>query len=77
MSQEENQRQQRSPEGPSLIDRLGVVGLFKMAAAIGLFVAMTFFYTMIPIAGLGLWPFLFFGCVSLIVSVADDLGLYS
>lgn len=40
------------------------------------FLMMTLFYTMIPIAGLQLLPFLFFGCVSLIVGVCDDLGLY-
>lgn len=40
------------------------------------FVMMTLFYTMLPIAGLQLLPFLFFGCVCLITGVADDLGLY-
>ncbi len=37
---------------------------------------MTLFYTVIPIAGLPLLPFLFFGSVCLIVGVCDDLGLY-
>ena len=65
------------PEGPSLLDRVGVVGLIKLSSVILLFILMTYFYTMIPIAGLGLWPFLFLGCVSLISSVCDELGLYN
>ncbi len=62
--------------GPSALERIGLPGVFKIGLTVVLFLMMTFFYTMIPIAGLGLWPFLFFGCVSLIVNVCDDLGLY-
>jgi hypothetical protein len=47
-----------------------------VAMTVGVFVMMTLFYTMLPIAGLQLLPFLFFGCICLIVGVADDLGLY-
>jgi hypothetical protein len=60
----------------SIIERIGVAGVLKIAATVVLFLLMTWFYCMIPIAGLGLWPFLFFGCVSLIVGVCDDLGVY-
>ena len=65
-----------APAEPSLLEKVGVVGILKIGATIVLFLLMTWFYTMIPIAGLGLWPFLFFGCVSLIVGVCDDLGVY-
>jgi len=65
-----------APAEPSLIEKVGVTGVIKIAATVVLFLLMTWFYTMIPIAGLGLWPFLFFGCVSLIVGVCDDLGVY-
>lgn len=47
-----------------------------VAMTVGVFVMMTLFYTMLPIAGLQLLPFLFFGCICLIVGVADELGLY-
>lgn len=65
-----------APPEPSLLQKVGPVGLVKIGATVVLFLLMTWFYTMIPIAGLGLWPFLFFGCVSFIVGVADDLGAY-
>jgi|GEM_PF-2161948 len=65
-----------APQEPSLIEKVGIGGVLKIAATVVLFLLMTWFYTMIPIAGLGLWPFLFFGCVSLIVGVCDDLGVY-
>lgn len=65
-----------APQEPSLIEKIGIVGVLKIASTVVLFLLMTWFYTMIPIAGLGLWPFLFFGCVSLIVGVCDDLGVY-
>jgi len=64
-----------APEA-SIIERIGIGGVLKIASTIVLFLLMTWFYTMIPIAGLGLWPFLFFGCVSFIVGVCDDLGVY-
>ena len=64
-----------APEA-SIIERIGMIGVMKIAATVVLFLLMTWFYCMIPIAGLGLWPFLFFGCVSLIVGVCDDLGVY-
>ncbi len=50
--------------------------LFLVALTVLVFLMMTLFYTIIPIAGLQLLPFLFFGCVSLVVGVCDDLGLY-
>jgi hypothetical protein len=65
-----------APAEPSLLEKVGMVGVIKIASTVVLFLLMTWFYTMIPIAGLGLWPFLFFGCVSLIVGVCDDLGVY-
>jgi len=67
-----------TPAAPeeSVLARIGLVGVLKIAATLVLFLLMTWFYTIIPIAGLGLWPFLFFGCVSLIVGVCDDLGVY-
>jgi len=64
-----------APEA-SILERIGLFGVMKIAATVVMFLLMTWFYTMIPIAGLGLWPFLFFGCVSLIVGVCDDLGVY-
>ena len=47
-----------------------------VGSTVVVFLMMTLFYTMLPIAGLQLLPFLFFGCVCLITGVADDLGLY-
>lgn len=47
-----------------------------VALTLLVFLVMTLFYTIIPIAGLQLLPFLFFGCVCLVVGVCDDLGLY-
>lgn len=47
-----------------------------VACTVLVFLMMTLFYTILPIAGLQLLPFLFFGCICLIVGVADDLGLY-
>lgn len=64
-------------EGPSLLERIGLFGLIKLSTAILLFIGFTFFYTMLPLAGLQLLPFLFFGTVALIAGVADDLGLYN
>lgn len=48
----------------------------KMAVACGLFVGMIFFYAMLPIASLQLLPFLFFGCISLLVGIWDEAGGY-
>ncbi len=64
------------PATPSLIQRVGLIGVLKIAATVGVFLMFTLFYTILPLAGLQLLPFLFFGCVMLIVGVADDLGAY-
>lgn len=48
----------------------------KMAVAWGLFIGMIFFYAMLPIASLQLLPFLFFGCISLLVGFWDEAGGY-
>ena len=48
----------------------------KMAVAWGLFIGMIFFYAMLPIASLQLLPFLFFGCISLLVGLWDEAGGY-
>lgn len=48
----------------------------KMAIAWALFVGMLFFYAMLPIASLQLLPFLFFGCISLLVGIWDEAGGY-
>lgn len=58
------------------MEKVGVAGMIKIIATVFVFLGMTLFYTMLPIAGLQLLPFLFFGCVCLIVGVADDLGAY-
>lgn len=65
-----------STEESSLIKRVGIGGLLQIAATLLTFLMMTLFYTILPIAGLGLLPFLFFGCVCLVVGVCDDLGVY-
>lgn len=63
------------PRG-SLFAKIGLSGLMRIIGALVLFLVMTLFYTIIPIAGLGLLPFLYFGCICLVVGVCDDLGLY-
>lgn len=65
-----------STEESSLLTRVGIGGLLQIAATLLTFLMMTLFYTILPIAGLGLLPFLFFGCVCLVVGVCDDLGVY-
>jgi hypothetical protein len=72
----EQKKADQLPQLPSLVQRVGVVGVIKIIATVGVFLGMTLFYTMIPLAGLQLLPFLFFGCVCLVVGVADDLGAY-
>ena len=64
------------PTTPSLLQRVGFLGVLKIAATVGAFLMFTLFYTILPLAGLQLLPFLFFGTVCLIVGVADDLGAY-
>ena len=70
------QKQHAPPTEKSLLEKVGVGGMIRIMGAVMMFVIMTFFYTMLPIAGLQLLPFLFFGCISLIVGVCDDLGVY-
>lgn len=64
------------PKTPSLVERVGVLGLIKIGLGVSSFVGFAFFYTMLPIAGLQLLPFIFFGNVALVVGIADDLGAY-
>lgn len=71
-----SQHQKNTPVEPTLMEKVGVAGMIKIIATVFVFLGMTLFYTMLPIAGLQLLPFLFFGCVCLIVGVADDLGAY-
>jgi hypothetical protein len=61
---------------PSLFEKVGIVGIMQIGATILSFLIMTLFYTILPIAGLGLLPFLFVGSVCLVVGVCDDLGVY-
>lgn len=70
------QKHNAPPAEKSLLEKVGVGGMIRIMGAVMMFVMMTFFYTMLPIAGLQLLPFLFFGCISLIVGVCDDLGVY-
>lgn len=50
--------------------------LVKMTIAWSLFIGMFYFYAMLPIASLQLLPFLFFGCISLLVGLWDEAGGY-
>jgi hypothetical protein len=60
----------------SFLQKVGALGALKITFTLVVFLVMTLFYTILPIAGLGLLPFLYFGCLSLIVGVCDDLGMY-
>ncbi|HXS15615.1 MAG TPA: hypothetical protein VN764_00415 [Polyangiaceae bacterium] len=64
------------PQLPSLMDRVGAFGVVKISLTVLVFLMFAFFYTILPLAGLQFLPFLFFGCVCLIVGVADDSGAY-
>lgn len=66
----------RAPAELSLLQKVGALGVLKITFTLVVFLAMTLFYTILPIAGLGLLPFLFFGCLALVVGVCDDLGMY-
>lgn len=67
----QNEKSKISSKRPTTFGQKLLVGLTVLV-----FLMMTLFYTILPIAGLQLLPFLFFGCICLIVGVADDLGLY-
>lgn len=64
------------PSPPTLVEKVGLWGLVKISGTLVVFLIFMLFYTILPIAGLQLLPFLFFGCVALIVGVCDDLGVY-
>lgn len=64
------------PQVPSLMQRVGAFGVLKISLTVGVFLMFALFYTILPLAGLQFLPFLFFGCVCLIVGVADDTGAY-
>lgn len=49
--------------------------LVKLGIGWALFIIMAFFYAMLPLASLGMLPFLFFGCVCLLSSLHDEAGL--
>jgi len=71
MTTSKNPKSPTPKQGPKTLGQWLLVAL-----TVFVFLMMTLFYTIIPIAGLQLLPFLFFGCISLIVGVCDDLGLY-
>jgi hypothetical protein len=54
---------------------VAAIHLIKIGAAWGIFLIMTLFYAMLPIASLQLLPFLFFGCVCLLSAYYDDADL--
>lgn len=58
------------------MQRVGAFGVLKISLTVGVFLMFALFYTILPLAGLQFLPFLFFGCVCLIVGVADDTGAY-
>ena len=71
-----NEKATPLPSPPSLLERVGWFGVLKIAGTVGVFLMFCLFYTILPLAGLQLLPFLFFGTVCLIVGVADDMGAY-
>jgi hypothetical protein len=76
MSSESANKVKETKSTESVLARMGAAGFFKLAVAGVVCLSAIFFYTMLPIAGLQLLPFLFFGCVCMVVGIADDLGLY-
>jgi len=54
---------------------VSVGSAIKVGMGWALFLIMTIFYEMLPIASLQLLPFLFFGTVCLLSSLHDDAGL--
>ena len=62
---------------PSFLQRVGWFGALKLALAGVVCLANLAFYSILPIAGLGLLPFLFLGCLLLVTGIADDAGYYS
>jgi hypothetical protein len=62
---------------PSRKNQRGVatIHVIKIAMGWGMFLMMTVFYAMLPIASLQLLPFLFFGIVCLLSSFYDEADL--
>jgi hypothetical protein len=75
MNEIHRESKQPNPE-PSLYEKVGFFGMLRIAFTVVVFLIFALFYTILPIAGLQLLPFLFFGCVCLVVGVCDDLGVY-
>lgn len=76
MASSDHKSPPEAPQVPSLIERVGAFGVLKISLTVGVFLMFALFYTILPLAGLQFLPFLFFGCVCLIVGVADDSGAY-
>jgi hypothetical protein len=55
---------------------IGLLGILRLCLVGVICLTSIGFYTILPLAGLGLLPFLFFGCVCLATGTCDDLGLY-
>ncbi len=75
MSKNSTHTSSQAPE-PGFFARAGFWGSIQIVVSVILFLIMALFYTILPIAGLGLLPFLFFGGVCLIVGICDALGMY-
>lgn len=69
-------RGSQAPNEPGFFERAGFWGTIQILVTVISFLIMTLFYTILPIAGLGLLPFFFFGSVCLVVGVCDALGMY-
>lgn len=60
----------------SLLQRIGMGGVIRLTLSAIICLANLLLYTLLPLAGLGFLPFLFFGCVCLMIGMADDAGYY-
>lgn len=54
---------------------MSLTTLAKVLMGWSMFLGMSLFYAMLPIASIQLLPIIFFGCVCLLSSLYDDTGL--